>query len=806
MGPLGQDVKYSLRLLAKNPGFTAVAIITLALGIGANTAIFSLVNAILLAPLPYAHSEQLVTLRVTEPSGPGNLYPVSGPDFLDWQKQNRVFEEMAAGTGSGGALTTRSEPIELQGFEVSPQIFHLLGIHPLLGRTFTQDETRPGRDEVLILSYGLWQRAFGGEKSIVGKKVTFNGKPYDVVGVMPRSLRFPQFWETKVEFWIPLDFEQPGYRKSRGNHWLWVMARMKRGVTESRAQADMATVSLALAKQYPHDDTGVNAKALGFRDQVTKRLRPALLVLFAAVGFLLLIACANIASLLLARAVRREREIAIRLAVGSGRIRLIRQLLTESVLLFLLGGVAGLLAGWATLRILLYAAPEGYVPGIMHVRLGGWVFAFTFGVALLTGIIAGLVPALQTSQPDLHGALKEGGRSVAGTHRGSRSVLTAAEIALALVMLIGAGLAIKSVVRLMGVQAGFDPHNVLKARIALPEVRYQDERREPFFEQLLARLRALPGVQSASAAGELPLQGGSNGVVYIEGQPLPKDMWSSPLVEWCTVMPDYFRTMRIPLLRGRDFNSHDLPKSPNVAIINETMAHRFWPNQDAVGKRFAHDYQKPDWIRVIGVVGDVREFGLDEKPIPEAYFPESQGSDSYMAVVVRTSTPPLGETGALRAAVRSIDPGLPVFQVGTLSQIVSQSSEQQKFVALLLALFGLTALALAAVGIYGVISYSVAQRTHEIGVRMALGAQRSDVLRLVAREGLAIALAGIGVGLAAAFALTRLMSGILYGVKPSDPATFATVPFVLLAAAIAACYVPTRRATRVDPMVALRYE
>lgn len=810
MGSLVQDVKFGLRMLAKNPGFTAVAMITLAVGIGANTAIFSMVNAILLQPLPYPNPQSLVLLRVTEPSGPGNLYPVSGPDFIDWVKQNKVFESMAAGTGAGATLTGlagNAQPLQLQGFEVSPQVFSLLGVKPLLGRTFRQDETQTGHDQVVVLSYGLWQQAFGGKRSIAGKTITLNGKAYDVAGVMPRALEFPQFYGTKPEFWIPLNFQQPSYRKYRGNHWLWVMARMKSGVTIANAQADMATVSHNLARQYPHDDTGVNAKVLNLHDQFIKTVRPALLVLFAAVGFLLLIACANIANLLLAKAIVRRREIAIRLAVGSGRGRLVRQLLTESVLLFLLGGVAGLIVGWAALRVLLYAAPAGYVPGMMHVRLGGWVFAFTFLVAFLTGIFAGLVPAIQTSKPDLHNALKEGGRALSVAHRRSRGVLTAAEIALAMVMLIGAGLAIKSLVRLLGVEPGFDAHNVLKARIALPDVRYpKDPQITAFYRQLLDRVRALPGVVSASVAAQLPLQGGSNGVVYIEGQPLPKDMWSSPLVEWCTVMPDYFRTLRIPLLRGRDFSAQDGPKSPRVAIINQTMARRFWPNQNAVGKRFAHDYQKPKWITVVGVVGDVREYGLGDPVVPEAYFPESQGADSYLNIVIRTSTPPLSETPALRAAVHSLDSELAVFKVETLDQIVSQSSQQQQFMALLLALFAAAALVLAAVGIYGVISYSVAQRTHEIGIRIALGAQRRDVLRQVLGEGATLALAGAGAGLVAAFALTRLMTSLLYGVKPVDLPTFIVVPLVLIGVALLACYIPGRRAAKVDPIVALRDE
>jgi predicted permease len=803
-----QDIRYGLRQLRRNSGFTAVAITTLALGIGANTAIFSMVNAILLQPLPYKNPQRLVRLETTEPGSASPVPVASGPDFEDWQKENRVFKEMAAGFVANKALTGRSEPLQLSGFEVSPQVFHLLGIPPLLGRTFTQDETQPGHDQVVILGYGLWQRAFGGDRQIAGKNITLDGKPYDVVGVMPRSLKFPDlWWGTKAEFWVPLTLEQPAWRRQRGSHWLWVLARMKKGVTLARAQAEMTTISRNLQRRYPREDTGVSAAVLGLRGQLTKQVRPALLVLFAAVGFLLLIACANISNLLLARVVTREREIAIRLAVGSGRTRLVRQLLTESVLLFLLGGLAGLVVGWGALRVLLYAAPEGYIPSITQVRLDGWVFGFTLGIAFLAGILAGLLPALHFSNPDLHSTLKEGGRSTASHHRTVRSGLTVIEVALALVMLIGAGLALKSMARLMGIQPGFDPHNVLKANLALPHASYKnDQEVVTFYERLLDRLRALPGVESASATEYLPLQGNPNATVYIEGQPLPENMYSSPEVAWCHVMPGYFRAMRIPLLKGRDFTLQDGPGSPQAAVINETMAHLFWPNQNAVGKRFARDYRKPEWITVVGVVEDVKESGLAEAVTPEAYFPETQSADPWLAVVLRTSTPPLGEADALRHVVRGLDPQLPVYGVGTLSQIVSQSSQQQQFVALLLGLFAAAALTLAVIGIYGVISYSVAQRTHEFGVRIALGARKQDVLTLVIREGLALAVIGIAAGLAGALALTRLMANLLYGVTPNDPSTFIAVPVLLIVVALAACYIPARRASQVDPMASLRHE
>ncbi|HEV2419092.1 MAG TPA: ABC transporter permease [Terriglobia bacterium] len=802
-----QDVRYGLRQLRRNPGFTAVAVLTLALGIGANTAVFTVVNAVLLRPLPYKNPGQLVTIRITQPQAHGNLYLASGPDFQDWRKQNRVFEDMAAGTVSSAALTSGSEPLQLQGFEVSPRVFRVLGISPLMGRTFSRDETQPGRDQVVILSYGLWQRAFGGERGIIGKEIVLGGKPYDVVGIMPRSLKFPNlWWGTKAEYWIPLGLQEPVWRTSRANHWLWALARMKSGITVAQAQANMDTISRRLQQQYPRTNTGVRAKVLDLREEQVKQVKPAILILFAAVGFLLLIACANIVNLLLAKAISRQREIAIRLAVGSGKVRLIRQLLTESVLLFLAGGLAGLLVGWGALRILLYAAPQGYVPGITQVRLDAWVFAFTLGVAFLAGILAGLAPAIHSLNLDLQSTLKEGAKSGSADSGGARSILTTAEIALALVMLIGAGLAIKSMARLMAVQPGFDPHNVLKARIALPQARYGPSQQTLFYERLVDRVRALPGVQSASATDYLPLQGNPGGFVYVEGQPLPKDMFSSPVVDWSSILPGYFRTMRILWVRGRDFTLADGEKSPKVAIINQAMARLFWPNQNPVGKRFTMNYQKPDWITVVGVAGDVKEMGLDQPATPEAYFPEAQRPDPDLAVVLRASISPLSEADGLTRTARGLDKELPVYDLGTLGDIVSQSSEQRQFMALLLGVFASAALALALVGIYGVISYSVERRSHEFGIRMALGAQRRDVLRLVAAEGLKMGLIGVAAGLAAALGLTRLMASVLYEVKPNDPGTFVIVSIILTIAALLASYIPAHRATKVDPMVALRHE
>jgi len=802
-----QDVRYGLRMLVKNPGFSAVAILTLALGIGANTAIFSVVNAVLLRPLPYADPGQLTVIWVTEPSGPGGLFPDTGPDFRDWQVMNRSFEGISAITSAGATLTGSGEPLQLRGLSVSPNTFQLLGAQPQLGRSFSPGEGPTGHNHVVILSYGLWQSAFGGQKNVVGSKVTLDGEAYDVVGVMPKDLRFPTVWGRQPQFWTPITMDAPKWKTDRGNHWFWVLARMKKGVTLNQAAAEMVTISAQLAQQYPQTNTGVSARVKSLHEQLTGNVSEVLWVLFAAVGFLLLIACANVANLLLTKSVGRQREIAVRLAVGAGARRLVRQLLTESVVLFLLGGVAGLAVGMAALRLLLHAAPTGYIPDVVSVHLDSRVFGFTFLVAFVTGTLAGLIPALHATRVSFSEMLKESGSAVAASHGLARGLLTAGEIAIALVMLVGAGLATRSLVRLLGVQLGFDPRQVVAGWISLPDSRYPKEpQQKAFFRNLLDRVQALPGVVSVGAASELPLEGGNNGPVVIEGQATPKDIWSSPLVESCTVTPNYFRTMRIPLLSGRDVAETDTPEAPLVAVINETMAHRFWPHQDAVGKRFKHNDPDAKWITIIGVVGDVREFGLDEPAIPEAYYPESQRVFSDLVLVARVANDPQGQVPAIRNALHGLDKGLPWYGVQTLSEMVSQSSREKRFVALLLALFAAVALALASVGIYGVVSYSVSQRTREIGIRMAFGAEVRNVLGMVLREGLLLVIAGVAVGLLGAWALSRYLSSILYAVRATDLVTYILAALLMTAVALLACLVPARRATKVDPMVALRYE
>jgi len=794
-------------MLAKNPGFTAVAVLTLALGIGANTAIFSVVNAVLLKPLPYADPDRLAVIWVTEPSAPGGLFPDTGPDFKDWQAQNHVFEGISAITVDGGTLTGSGEPLQLRGLSVSPNVFQLLGVQPLLGRSFSADEGPTGHNHVVILSYGLWQSAFGGQKNIVGSKITLDGEAYDVVGVMLKDLKFPAIWGRNPQFWDPITMDAPKWKTDRGNHWFWVLARMKKGVTLKQSAAEVVTISTRLAQQYPQSNTGVIARVKSLHEQLTGDVNEVLWVLFAAVGFLLLIACVNVANLLLTKSVVRQRQITIRLAVGSGVGRLVRQLLTESVLLFLLGGVAGLAVGTVALRLLLHAAPTGYIPAVISVHLDSRVFGFTFLIVLVLGVLAGLMPALHAARVSLSEVLKESASAVAAPHGLSRGLLTAGEIAIALVMLVGAGLATRSLVRLLGVDLGFDPRQVVAGRVSLPDSRYpMGPKPKAFFRNLIEHVQALPGVVSAGAASELPLDGGHNGPVVIEGQPAPKDLWSSPLVKSCTVTPNYFRTMRIPLLSGRDVAETDTNQVPPVAVINETMAHRFWPQQDAVGKRFRHNDPQAKWITVVGVVGDVREFGLAEPPIPEAYYPDSQSMASELVLAVRTANDPKAQVPAIRNALLGLDKDLPWYGVQTLSEMVSDSSRERRFVALLLALFAAMALALASVGIYGVVSYSVSQRTREIGIRMAFGAEVRNVLGMVLREGLRLVVAGVAVGLLGAWALSRYLTSILYAVRATDLATYFLAALLLTAVALVACLIPARRATKVDPMVALRYE
>jgi putative ABC transport system permease protein len=811
LGDFGQDIRYGLRVLWKNPGFTAVAVVALALGIGANSAIFSVVNAVLLRPLPYKDPDRLVMVW-EENSKSG--YPKDTPaaaNFVDWRDQNQVFEGMAAVAEQDFNLTGSGEPVRLTGRRVSAELFPLLGVAPHAGRTFGPEEDRPGAGKVVVLSHGLWQRRFGADRTLIGRTLNLNGEPHTVVGVMPAHFRFPT---RSDELWVPIAFT-PEQAANRGRHYLEVVARLKQGVTVERAQAEMSTIAARLQQQHPEQNTGLGAAVEPMHEHLVGDIRPALLVLLGAVGFVLLVACANVANLLLARAATRQKEIAVRTALGASRLRLIRQFLTESVLLAALGGVLGLLLAVWGVSLLGAFVPDD-ISQVKDIGVDARVLGFTLVVSLLTGLVFGLAPATQASNFNLNETLKEGGRDSSSGSRGKRirGLLVVTEVAVSLVLLIGAGLLINSFLRLRSVDPGFKVDNLLTMSVVLPRERYPNfERRTSFYTDLLARVQSLPGVRSAAVTSWIPLaatQGDSIGV-SAEGHPDPlPGQGKRPSVATRVVSPQYFRTMGIQLLGGREFEEgRDRTDSPVVVLVSEAFARRFWPNESAVGKRVnPGDPNDPaDWYEVVGVVRDVRQFELAAEPKPQMYFTYTQaGVFLPRHLVVSTDADPLAVAGAVRSAVWEVDREQPVSDISTMREVLSESLARERFSMMLLGVFAALALLLAAVGLYGVMSYTVAQRTREIGLRMALGAQRGDVLRLVVGQGLKLVLAGVALGLVAAVALTRLMKSLLYGVSATDPATLVTISLVLVAVAVVASYIPARRATRVDPLTALRYE
>jgi predicted permease len=807
MQTLLQDLRYGVRALRTQPGFTLAAVIVIALGIGANTAIFSVVNTVLLRPLPYPQPDELVMVWESAPKLGFPHNDVAPANFLDWRNQNKVFRHLAAFGGHSVSLTGRGEPERVEGARVSANLFPLLGVAPALGRAFTEDEDRDGAANVIVLSYGLWQRRFGGDSGIVGQSLTLNARPYTVVGVMPAHFRFPS---REQEFWLPMAFE-PGEAAGRGDHYLSVVARLKPGVTIKQAQAEMDAIAARLQQQYPRTNTDQGVALVPLHEEFAGAMRKPLLVLLGVVGFVLLIACANVTNLLLARATARRQELTIRAALGASRLRLMRQLLTESLLLAITGGVIGtLLASWGV-GLLETLVPDSLAQArgiVIDVR----VLGFAVAVSLLTGVVFGLLPALQVSRPNLSEALKEGGRG-GGEPRGRvRSLLVVTEIALSLVLLAGAGLLIKSFHRLTNVDPGFQPNNALTLRMQLSGEKYGDPvKRRAFYDQMLQQVQSLPGVQAAGVITQLPLT--TQGLSFsfsLEGQaPLPAA--NLPQAVFRVVSPDYFSALGIPLLGGRSFTPQDTADAPAVAVINHTMAERFWPGQEALGKRFkigASDSPNP-WMTVVGVVGDVRQTSLEQALKPELYVSHWQDRRFFAIprdLVIRTAGDPLNLTAAVRAEIWKLDKDLPLYRVRTMEQIVAQAVAGQRFNMLLLALFAALALVLATVGIYGVMSYATAQRRHEIGIRMALGANARDVFRLVLGQGLLLTGSGVALGLMGALALTRLMKGLLFNVTASDPLTFAAVTLLLMVVALLACWIPARRAARVDPLVALRCE
>jgi len=803
-----QDLRFALRMLRKSPGFTALAVVTLALGIGANTAIFSVIDAMLIRPLPYKDAHRLVLVFETETQL--STAPVTPPDFFDWKEQNHVFEAMAAGTEDSGTLSGIGDPERLEIGPVTAGLFEMLGARPVLGRFFRPDEDQPGHNLVVILSHALWQRKFGSDLNVIGRKVTLYGLLLEVVGVMPKDFRFPPIWDNRPQLWIPLGASRT--EEMRGSHMLWVMARLRPGVSLAKARAEMVTIAGRLGKEHPKSNAKIGVNLLPLREYFTRSVLRTLWVLLGAVGFVLLIACSNVASLFVARATARAKEVAVRVTLGASRARLVRQLLTESLMLALLGGLAGILFARWVRDFLLSLSPDNYLKSSGRIDLDLTILGFTLVLSLFSGIIFGLIPALQVSQVQLNQTLKEGARTAgAGTRtRRFRSALVVAEVSLAVVLMAGAGLMVRSLWALLRVDPGFDPRNVLTFRIELPEARYANgDQRINFFQRLLEKIQVLPGVQAVSATSQLPLQGGPNGFITVEGRPPQPFFQSGPPVQPTSVTVGYFKTMGIRLLRGRVLTQADRGENASrVVIINEKLAQQYFPNEDPIGKRLSWPGDEPGaWREVVGIIKNVHEWGLDAEPIAEVYAPYDQTPEFAMSLVIKTATSnPELLTSAVRAQVGALDKDLAVFDANTMPQVILDHAADARFRAALVGMIGLLALILSGIGIYGVISYSVNQRTHEIGIRLALGAAPSAVLSLVLRQGLALTLLGIAAGLVGALVLTRLVSSLLFGVRPADPLTFFTVPLLLVGVAMLASYLPARRATKVDPLVALRYE
>jgi putative ABC transport system permease protein len=800
------DLRYALRMLIKRPAFSAIAILTLGLAIGANSAIFSVVNAVLLRPLPYAHSEQLVRVFGSQPQLA--LAPTSPANFLEWKEQNEVFERIATYVGQGFNLTGGDKPERVIGARVSADLFPLLGVQPGLGRAFTEEEDHDGHGQVVILSQEFWQARFGGDAHALNRTITLNERPYTVVGIMPAGFAFP---DTRTQVWTPVAFN-PAERATRDTNFIDVIARLKTGVSIEQARAHMTALAQRQAERDPESNTGVGAKVVSLQEQIVGDVRPMLVVLLGAVGFVLLIACANVANLLLARAAARQKEMAIRGALGASRSRVVRLLLTESVVLAVLGGAVGLiLASWS-LDLLVSLKPAN-LPRLAEIGINRTVFVFTLTISVVTGIVFGLVPAFQASKPDLNEGLKDSGRGATGgpgRHR-VRALLVVSEIALSLVLLVGAGLMMRSFARLLAVDPGFKADHVLTAFVSLPVSKYpRGDEQAAFFGRLIERLRNLPGVSSAGVVSDMPLFGGSSTGFEIDGRPAPLP-GQRPLTDYRMISPDYFTAMGIRLVKGRAFSRHDTEDAPGVVIINETMAARFFPGEDPIGKRIGLSGNPRDWREIVGVVGDVRNYGVDSDVKPEAYVPLVQNAPGYLAsvasamnVIVRSTNAPAALTIALREQVQALDKDQPVSEVRTMEWYLSESMAQRRFNMLLLGAFGGLALVLAAVGIYGVIAYTVTQRTHEMGIRIALGARGGDILKLIFAHAMFTTLTGIVIGLGAALALTRLLQNLLYQVTATDPFVFGSITLLLILVAMVATYIPARRAMKVDPITALR--
>ena len=811
MGTLIQDLRYGARMLVKSPSFTLIAVVTLALGIGANTAIFSLVSAVLVRPLDYQEPERLVMVWESDATiGATGDTPAPG-NYADWKTQNRVFEDMAALDLRPFNLTGDGEPERVMAFGVSHNFFPLLGASPVMGRNFLPEEDKPGANKVAVLSYGLWQSRFGGEQNILNRELLLNGEKYTVVGVMPQNFQFAM---TGIKLWTPIALTAEQL-SDRDLHHLNVVARLKPGVTVQQADADIRAITERIAVAYPEQAEGLSASVVTLHEQFTGGIRRPLLMLLVAVGFVLLIACANIAGVLLARSAARGREMAVRAALGASRWRIVRQLLTESLLLGVAGGVLGLLLAMWTLAFLQQLIPAG-MREMRALTLDLPVLGFTLLISLLAGVVFGLAPAIQASKTNLNDALKSGtGRTGFGVgQRWLRSAFVVTEIALSLVLLVGAGLLIQTLSKLRGQYSVLQPESVLTLRTQLSGGQYREHQQKvAFYDQVLARVKTLPGVAAAGFTTAAPFTGMTSNGLSLEGREAdPNNNWNAIHRQ---ISPDYFRAMGLALKQGRPFNERDDERATPVAVVNETMARQFWPSEDALGKRFkvgAPDDPTP-WLTIVGVVADMRQVGVDAPVKAEMYVPYWQAGHPIpytlftpRDLIIRTTGAPSSIVPAVRQAIREVDPNQPVANVRTMDEVLGRVTAQRTLGMQLLTAFAVLGLLLAALGIYGVLSYFVVQHTPEIGVRMALGAQPADVLKLVIGKGMKLALAGVAVGIAGAFALTRLMESLLFGVSAIDPLTFAGVAVLLTTVAFLACYLPARRATKVDPMVALRYE
>jgi len=797
------DIRYAFRQLIKSPGFTAVTILTLALGIGACTAIFSVVNAVLLRPLDYPDPARLVVIRETQlPDFPE--FSVSPPNYLDWEKQTKSFETLAAYSGGRINLTGEGEPQQLIGVKATAHYFDVYGIKPALGRTFLPEEDAPGKNHVVVLSYPFWQRVFGGAADVAGRPIQLNGEPYTVIGVAPRGFGLA----SKVDAWTPMAFEaKETANDNRGAHYLNVVGRLRPGVTVAQAEAELKVLAAQLAAQYPDSNKGWGIFMMPMQDYSVRDVRAVLYTLLGAVGCVLLIACANIANLLLARATARHREISIRAALGASRARLVRQLLTESVLLALCGGVAGMLFARWGLDALLALAPTS-LPRVSEIHLDRGVLLFSLALSVITGLVFGIAPAWLAARADVGEALKQGSRgSTEGGARGRlRSALVVIEVTFALMLLGGAGLLARSFLQLAHVDPGFAPENATLLRLSLPEKKYAlPEQQTAFADALLERIRTLPGVRTVGLTHSMPLVGDYVLGFNIEGRPAiaPSDL---PNTNYYAVTPDYFRAMGIRLVRGRVFTAQDDAKAPRVAIINETLARQHFPNEDPIGKRINITNGPDTWREIVGIVGDIKQYGVDKATTNQSYEPFAQVPFSSLNVVIRTDGPPAALLAAVRPTVYAVDKDQPIGTIRPLEEIMADSIARQRFAMTLLTVFSLVALVIAAVGIYGVMAYSVVQRTGEFGIRMALGAQPRDVLRLVLAQGGKLVGLGLLLGLAATLAASRAMGSMLFHTSAQDPLTLASITLLLGAVALVACLLPANRATKVNPIEALRTE